>query len=119
MIETLKQALDALEAQGLNVDGSAQLAVRAKYGLRQAIAELESQAQGEEHMNERIKELMIQSDYPAPEIALRAQKLAELIVQECQQACINLGNSYEIKSVGQYQAELFAFAIKQHFGVTE
>jgi hypothetical protein len=45
------------------------------------------------------------------------EKFAELIVQECQQACINLGNSYEIKSAGQYQAELFAFAIKQHFGV--
>ena len=43
MIKVLKQALEALEAQGLNVDGSAQLAVRAKYELRQAIAELESQ----------------------------------------------------------------------------
>ena len=43
MIEVFKRALDALEAQGLNVDGSAQLAVRAKYELRQAIAELESQ----------------------------------------------------------------------------
>jgi hypothetical protein len=38
-------------------------------------------------MNERIRELMIQSDYAAPEIALRAQKLAELIVQECLDAC--------------------------------
>jgi hypothetical protein len=26
---------------------------------------------------------MVQADYPAPEIALRAQKLAELIVQDC------------------------------------
>jgi hypothetical protein len=43
MIEVLKQALDALEAQGLNVDNSAQLAVKAKYELRQAIKELESQ----------------------------------------------------------------------------
>lgn len=34
-------------------------------------------------MNERIRELMIQSDYPAPELALRAQKLAKLIVLEC------------------------------------
>ena len=38
-------------------------------------------------MNERIRELMIQSDYAAPEIALRAQKLAELIVKECLEAC--------------------------------
>jgi len=35
------------------------------------------------NMNERIKELMKQADYPAPELALRAHKLAELIVQEC------------------------------------
>jgi hypothetical protein len=68
-------------------------------------------------MNEQIRELMVQADYPAPELALRAQKLAELIVRECAQACINMGNDYEIKSAGQYQAELFAFAIKQHFGI--
>jgi len=46
-------------------------------------------------------------------------KFAQLIVRECAQACINMGNDYEIKSAGQYQAELFAFAIKQHFGVEE
>ena len=34
-------------------------------------------------MNERILELMKQADYPAPELALRAQKLAELIVRDC------------------------------------
>ena len=34
-------------------------------------------------MNERILELMKQADYPAPELALRAHKLAELIVREC------------------------------------
>jgi len=34
-------------------------------------------------MNERLRQLMVQADYPAPEIALRAQKLAELIVQDC------------------------------------
>jgi CxxC motif-containing protein len=43
MIEVLKQALDALEAQGLNINGSGQLAVKAKYKLRKAIKELESQ----------------------------------------------------------------------------
>jgi len=46
-------------------------------------------------------------------------KFAQLIVKECAQACINMGNDYEIKSAGQYQAELFAFAIKQHFGVEQ
>jgi hypothetical protein len=34
-------------------------------------------------MNERLRQLMVQADYPAPEIALRAQKLAQLIVREC------------------------------------
>mgnify|MGYP006299618821 CR=1 FL=1 len=34
-------------------------------------------------MNERIKELMLEAGYAAPELALRGQKLAELIVQEC------------------------------------
>jgi len=47
------------------------------------------------------------------------EKFAELIIAECAQACINMGNDYEIKSAGQYQAEMFAFAIKQHFGVEE
>jgi len=47
------------------------------------------------------------------------EKFAELIIAECAQACINMGNDYEIKSAGQYQAELFAFAIKQQFGVEE
>jgi len=68
-------------------------------------------------MNERIRELMLEAGYAAPEIAGRANKFAELIVRECMQVCINMGNEYEIKSAGQYQAEMFAFAIKKHFGV--
>ena len=54
-------------------------------------------------MNERIRELMVQADYP--EIALRAQKLAQLIVQEC----ANLADEAE-----PYKA---ADLIKNHFGV--
>jgi len=38
-------------------------------------------------MNERIRELMVKADYPAPELALRAHRLAELIVEECLEAC--------------------------------
>ena len=34
-------------------------------------------------MNQRILELMRQADYPAPEMAPRAQKLVELVVREC------------------------------------
>jgi hypothetical protein len=34
-------------------------------------------------MNERMKQLMLEADYAAPEIALRAQKLVELVILEC------------------------------------
>lgn len=33
-------------------------------------------------MNERIKQLMLEAGYAAPEIAGRANKLAELIIQD-------------------------------------
>jgi hypothetical protein len=77
-------------------------------------------------MNKRIKELEKQcwSHYidgvlVDGHLHFDVNKFAELIIAECAQACINMGNEYEIKSAGQYQAELFAFAIKQHFGVEE
>jgi hypothetical protein len=34
-------------------------------------------------MNERLKELMLEAGYAAPELAGRANKFAELIVREC------------------------------------
>ena len=43
-------------------------------------------------MNERIKQLMIKADYPAPELALRAQKLVELILQDCMSICEEQGD---------------------------
>jgi hypothetical protein len=61
-------------------------------------------------MNERIKELMIQSDYPAPEIALRAQKLVELIVREC----IDNVSVWENDSRNH-----ISYMLKNHFGVSE
>jgi hypothetical protein len=71
-------------------------------------------------MNQRIQELVKQAgtDCSGKWMGMHhAEKFAELIMQECAQACINMGDDYEIKSAGQYQAELFAFAIKKHFGV--
>ena len=63
-------------------------------------------------MNENLKKLMIQADYPAPEIAKRAHVLAELIVKECGVALspmlrdmVSRGQAYDL--------------IKQHFGVEE
>jgi len=46
-------------------------------------------------------------------------KFAELIVQECAQACMNEGASYEEKAAGAYQSNLYVTAIKQHFGFEE
>jgi len=71
----------------------------------------------EKMMNERIRQLYYECQDESQSTEQCYQKFAELIVQECAQACNNMGNDYEIKSAGQYQAELFAFAIKKHFGV--
>jgi hypothetical protein len=54
-------------------------------------------------MNEQIiKQLMLEAGYAAPELAGRANKLAELIVRECINACGS-----------DFGTEL----IKKHFGV--
>lgn len=37
-------------------------------------------------MNDRIKQLMLEAGYAAPEIATRAQKLIELVIKECADA---------------------------------
>ena len=66
-------------------------------------------------MNERIRELMIQSDYAAPEIALRAQKLAELIVQECAGICHKMAEDSDSYVV--HDGDTCAEQIKKHFGV--
>ena len=62
-------------------------------------------------MNERIKELMKQADYPAPELALRAHKLAELIIQECTEVTADW-----YKNHNQYHMPPDEH-IKAHFGV--
>ena len=66
-------------------------------------------------MNKRIRELMIQSDYAAPEIALRAQKLAELIVRECVR---HFNEDYQ-RDFDTLWREDLSKSIKQHFGVKE
>jgi serine/threonine-protein kinase RIO1 len=47
------------------------------------------------------------------------ERLIELTVLECVQACINEGKTYEIESAGEYSSNLYATAIKKHFGVEE
>jgi len=61
-------------------------------------------------MNERIKELMKQADYPAPELAPRAQKLAELIVKEC---------AHKIEEMIDNGWYADTEQLKKHFGVGE
>ena len=46
-------------------------------------------------------------------------EFAELIVGECIQACINEGKTFEVESAGEYSSNLYATAIKKHFGVEE
>jgi hypothetical protein len=42
-------------------------------------------------MNQHILNLMKQADYAAPEIAKRAQALADLIIKDCMQTLVNNG----------------------------
>ena len=58
-------------------------------------------------MNDRLKELMLKAGYAAPEIAGRANKLAELIVRECARVTF--------KGTGPRSA----LNILEHFGVEE
>jgi hypothetical protein len=60
-------------------------------------------------MNEKLRELMVQADYPAPELALRAQQLAELIVLECDRYA---------RSAWEH-GELLGGDLKRLFGVDE
>ena len=66
-------------------------------------------------MNERLRQLMVQADYPAPEIALRAQKLAELIVREC---CLALWTEEcHTSDLAFDEVKRNATRIKEHFGI--
>ena len=84
-------------------------------------------------MNERIKTLMEQADYAAPEIAARAQKLVELVVKDfytiCDQAWAdneehkkkeNLSPAEQLVYSGaQAQCQKMKENIKEFFGVEE
>lgn len=55
-------------------------------------------------MNDKLRALMIEAGYAAPEIAGRANKLAELIIKECGEVA---GNDWDTAET----------AIYKHFGV--
>lgn len=74
-------------------------------------------------MNERVRKLMLEAGYAAPEIAGRAHKLVELIVKECvvvgSKVCRDTfeqsdmeGDSFECRSHG---AQDVIDAIEDHF----
>lgn len=46
-------------------------------------------------MNERLKQLMLEAGYAAPDIASRAHRLATLIARECIQIVIREANQYD------------------------
>jgi hypothetical protein len=64
-------------------------------------------------MNERLKELMLEAGYAAPELAGRAQQLAELIVRECAGRVDNILR--ERKDGGGTMGD----DIREHFGIEQ
>jgi len=71
-------------------------------------------------MNERIKELMLEAGYAAPELAGRANKLAELIVRECAGKVEELAEKLaEQRPNSNYDSVAYECAevIKTQFGV--
>lgn len=62
-------------------------------------------------MNENLKRLMVEADYPAPEIARRAQKLVKLVIQEC----CSIADEVERADTGMFASKY----IKAHFGEQE
>jgi hypothetical protein len=75
-------------------------------------------------MNERIRQLMLEAGYAAPEIAPRAQKLVELVARECIKSLeaheIPVGNSPagEMACEWTYEALKEVRAdIKEKFGI--
>ena len=78
-------------------------------------------------MNDKLKELMLEAGYAAPEIAGRGQLLAELIVKECAELVEDYGLSL-VSSDENYLGETLNLSIrvqeagnkiKQHFGIIQ
>jgi len=70
-------------------------------------------------MNEHIKELMLEAGYAAPELAERAQQLAELIAKECAEICLEMAAKCAGLPGDGALAKDCAYYIKKDFGVEE
>ena len=64
-------------------------------------------------MNERLKELMLEAGYAAPELAGRAQQLAELLIQEC------AGRVDNILRERKHGGGTMGDEIREHFGIEQ
>lgn len=62
-------------------------------------------------MNERLKELMLEAGYAAPELAGRAKVLAELLVKDCA-TLIN-------DATGRRGSNTYGALLKKRYGVEE
>lgn len=70
-------------------------------------------------MNKRIKELMLEAGYAAPDIAPRAQKLVELIVKECVSCSTFIGITTHNSGLGPQPIRYTSIVndkIREHFG---
>jgi hypothetical protein len=70
-------------------------------------------------MNEKIKELMLQAGYAAPEIAGRAHVLADLLIKECAQIALKSGNVNNKSNLAKAEAERIYHKINATFGVKD
>jgi len=70
-------------------------------------------------LNPRLRELMQQADYPAAELAVRAQRLAQLIVQECVHQILTGVRTNPPQAEPAEIVKTLALRIQQHLGVTE
>lgn len=64
-------------------------------------------------MNDKLRELMFEAGYAAPELAERAQRLSELIIRECAKVSMRTG----FLNDAEFEGDMIADAIKEHFGV--
>ncbi len=51
-------------------------------------------------LNERVKELMLEAGYAAPELAGRANKLTELLIEECRNIILEVYRDTPLESCG-------------------
>ena len=73
-------------------------------------------------MNERIRQIMLESGYAAPEMAERAQKLVDRLIKECY---IAIENTSTHRAYTTYDLDLIKHTIRstrravaEHFGDT-